>query len=271
MPHFLEHHIASGVGHFLVVDNGSTDESASILDGAPNVTRFASSKPYSEYKSAWREILADHYLVGKWALFLDVDELFIHPTWPIESLPSYVGRMQEKNYDCLLSVMVDMYPEGGLVEAPYLQGAPFIEYAPFFDTGNYRLDYYRAKQLRSRFPTPAVRIRGGARERLFHKHTMHHGTAFERSLNRRVFSISRSFRPNMVRRTIDSLARMLTERMDAGPGLPNMAKVPLLRWRQGCKFRGGVHRIDTRMNTAPDLSALLHFKYLGDFAERVTY
>ncbi|MDJ0637886.1 MAG: glycosyltransferase family 2 protein [Paracoccaceae bacterium] len=271
LPHFLEHHKASGIEHFLVVDNASTDDSAAILDNDPDVTRIPSSKPYSKYKSVWREILADHYLVGKWAVFLDVDELLIHPTWQNESLPDYSKRLDKSGYDCLLSVMVDMYPESGSEEEAYVQGTPFVDYSPFFDTGNYRLDYYRAKQVRTKFPTPVVRIRGGARERLFHKHTMHHGSAFEKYVNRKVFSMSRSFKPSILRRSIDTMTRLLTDRMDAGPGLPNMAKIPLLKWRQGCKFRGGVHRIDTRMNVAPDLASLLHFKYLGDFAERVVY
>lgn len=271
LQHFLDYHRSIGIGHFLVVDNASTDGSAEILDQAPDVTRFTSQRLYSECKSSWREVLSDIYLVGKWVAFLDVDELLIHPKWPQHSLPKYTEILDRSGYDCLLSIMVDMYPDEVAGNVPYRQGTPFLDHSPFFDTGNYRLDFYKARQVEHGYPTPVVRLRGGARERLFHQHTIHHGTPVEKWLCRKVFSLSRSFRPTTFRRVIDALARKFTERMDSGAGLPNMGKVPLMRWREGCKFSSGIHRINTPMKVAPDLGALLHFKYLGDFSERITY
>lgn len=270
LPHFLDYHKAHGIGHFLVVDNASTDGSSSILDNDPHVTRFPSQGPYSELKSLWREFLADHYLVGKWAAFLDVDELLLHPTSQNESLPDYVVRLETAGFECLLTVMVDMYPSEGDMTAPYEPGTPFLDHAPFFDTGNYRIESYTRGQL-ARYPTPAVVIRGGARERLFHRHPNHEGAWYDRMLNRLAFPMTRRFEPGLLRILADKVFRRLANRMDNGPGLPNMSKLALIRWREGSKFSGGPHRIDAAMKVAPDLGALLHFKYLGDFAERAAY
>lgn len=270
LPYFLKHHKESGIGHFLVVDNGSTDGSSDILRDDPDVTLFPSTKPYSEFKSIWRELLANHYLVGKWACFPDVDELLVHPTWQKESLPAYLARLDAHNYECLLTIMVDMYPSDE-EDTNYMPGQPFLDYAPYFDAGNYRLDYYRRKKLRSELPTPAVRFRGGARERMFHKHTMHHGVPFEVRLNKYIFPLTNSFEPKWTWRLLHNVFRPFLDRMVSKPGLPNMSKVPLIRWKEGCGFRGGVHRLTKKINVSPDLGALLHFKYLSDFSERVEY
>ncbi|MDJ0933089.1 glycosyltransferase family 2 protein [Breoghania sp.] len=167
LPDFLAHHKAAGVGRFIVIDNSFDDGSAEILDADPSVVRLPSAKPYSSYKSIWRRLVADRYLDGRWCLFIDVDELLIYPGWPEVSLPEYLRDVDKAGFEGLLSIMVDMYPDCPLSELRYEVGSSMIEAAPFFDVGNYRMELYTPAQLRE-FATPAVHVRGGARERVFH-------------------------------------------------------------------------------------------------------
>jgi len=270
LPYFLEHHKAAGIERFLVVDNMSDDGSTEILEADDFVTRIPSSRSYQECKSLWRELLADHYLADRWALFLDVDELFVYPGWPAKSLPEYCKNLEKAGHNCLLSFMVDMYPAAALSECRYVAGAPFLDAAPYFDTGNYRIEAYPARQLQD-WPTPPVHLRGGARERLFQDHVIHDDQWLDRTLINTVFSIGRGLNPGPLRRKFDSLAGRYINRHNTGLGLPNMSKVALFRWRPGCRFNGGVHRISEPMQLAPDVATLLHFKYFDDFGDRARY
>lgn len=269
LPFFLEHHKALGIGHFIVVDNGSDDGSGALLDADPQVTRLFTTRPYSEYKAIWRQVIADLYLDERWICFPDVDELLVYPGWPDRSLPEYCRMLDEAGYDALFTTMVDMYPDRPLSQCSYEAGQSFLSAAPYFDTGNYRLLPLRDKQLRG-WATPRFRVYGGARERLFHHHVAQSGSFLDRLAARIIFSIHRSPDPGRWRRKIDErAAARLDQAIDTLP-VPTMSKVPLVRWRLGTRFRGGVHRMDKAYNLAPDWGALLHFKYFDDFGEKVT-
>lgn len=270
LEHFLEFHKSAGIDQFLVVDNASSDGSSEILENDPAVFLFPSKAKYSECKSVWREMLADLYLADRWTVFLDVDELFIHPSWPRTSIADYCQRLDNHGFDCLMTIMVDMYPEGDLAKCHYVPGTPFLDVAPMFDVGNYRMESYSRKSL-SNWPTPPVHVRGGARERLFHSHVTHGGFWFDRAISHAVFGLDRSLKPTKARRLLDRLVSKWVNRADTGIGLPNMSKISIIRWPKGAKFRGGVHQMNRKMALAPDIGALLHFKYFDDFTKRVRY
>lgn len=270
LPYFLEFHKLAGVDRFLVVDNNSNDGSSEILEDDPAVVRFPSSSKYSECKSIWREVLADHYCLGQWTLFLDVDELFVHADWPDKTVGDYAHKLDVHGYDCLMTTMVDMYPEGDLKDCKYLPGTPFLDTAPMFDTGNYRMETYGKKSLIN-WPTPPVNVRGGARERLFHSHVVNDGTMLERLICKAFYGLNRSLEPSWKDFLLDKFVSKFVNRAGHGIGLPNMSKVSLLKWRRSGKFNGGVHRVNQKMDLAPDIGALLHFKYFDDFGDRAHY
>lgn len=270
LPYFLAHHKAAGVTHFLIVDNGSDDGSAAIMDADDAVTRFPSSRSYAQFKSRWRHILADRYLAGRWVLFPDVDELFLHPGWPTESLPAYCARVEAAGHDCLFTIMVDMYPTAPLADCRYEAGTPFLDVANHFDAGNYRMEATPRKIVRD-WPTPPVRVFGGARERRFYAHAARQGGLLDRALNRVLRGMDRDLHPGGLRRAIEKRALRRPDRRDADISTPHMSKVALMRWRQGARFNGGVHCISASMDLAPDICALLHFKYFDDFAARTRY
>lgn len=139
LPHFFEHHKRLGIDKFFVVDNASTDGSGELLAADPDVVHLHAPQAYAEFKSIWREVIADACLVGKWTLFIDVDELLVYPTWPHETLPDYCRRLNDRDFDALHATMVDMYPARPLTECRYNPGQNMLDVADWFDTGNYRL------------------------------------------------------------------------------------------------------------------------------------
>ncbi len=268
LPHFIEHHAALGVGHFIVIDNDSTDETAQILDGDARVTRLHTSNPYSEHKAAWREVLADLFCDGKWVVFIDVDELLIYPGWPDIDLKSYCALLETRNKNALFTTMVDMYPKEPLSKVQYQAGAPFLSVAPFFDRGNYRLIPLEPKAQKL-WPTPHYRIFGGARERLFSDGEDRIPRLVEEVVEKTVFNLKRrNLRPGKKRRKLDAWARKFIGEGKQKLSPPNMSKVPLLWWQKGTQFPGGPHRVSKAYAMSDDWGALLHFKYFDDFGAR---
>lgn len=268
LPYFIKFHTSIGVEHFIVVDNASTDDTAQILDADERVTRLYTTKPYSEYKAAWREVLADLFCVGKWVLFVDVDELLVYPGWPKSNLAQYCDLLASRKEDALFTTMVDMYPDAPLSKVNYEAGTSFLDAAPFFDTGNYRLVPLEPKALKT-WATPHYRVFGGARERLFDTGRERPLGLLQKIVMKTVFSLKRGdLRPNERRQVLDARAREFIRegKQDLAPA--NMSKVPLLRWRKGTKFPGGPHRVDKAYAMSNDWGALLHFKYFDDFAHR---
>ena len=56
--------------------------------------------------------------------------------------------------------------------------------------------------------------------------------------------------------------------MQANYHAPTVSKVPLVRWRKGMRFLYSTHSL-SHVTTAKVTGALLHFKFLSDFHDRV--
>lgn len=267
-PYFLEHHRKIGVSRFIVVDNNSSDGTGEYLDSQDDVVRIFTKESYKENKSIWRQLICDAYLEDRWTLFPDVDELFWYPGLSQFKIDRFTSYLDENGYQGVFTTMVDMYSAGPLSEINYEAGRSFLESCPFFDSSGYR--YVPLKGANGRaFNVPSRHLYGGARERLFHHSTRRKPNRLDRLLLETVFSV-RSKAPET------DLGRYLDRKMfkfvkNSLPGVdPLMSKVPLLKWKKGMSFSGGVHSVSTEIRLAPDWCALLHFKYLDDFKDKVT-
>jgi hypothetical protein len=63
-------------------------------------------------------------------------------------------------------------------------------------------------------------------------------------------------------------ARLFRERFDGNRRPPQISKVPLVRWGAGTRYLANAHHM-TPVPLAQTTGALLHFKFLSDFAARV--
>lgn len=161
LPFFLEYYRNLGIGHFLIVDNDSTDGSLDYLAAQPDVSVWHSSAGYKRARFGvdWLNWLQRKYAHGHWTLVVDPDEFFVYPfcdTRPLRALTDWLDASSIKSFSAML---LDMYPKGRLDEQPYEEGRDPLEIACWFDSGNYTM---RKNKLYGN-----LWIQGGPRSRVF--------------------------------------------------------------------------------------------------------
>lgn len=263
LPDFLRHHRELGITRFFIVDNGSTDGTATILDAQADVVRIPASKPFKDHKVLWRQAISDRYLAGKWVLTLDIDELFIFAGRPEAGITTLLRDLDREGAEGLFCSLVDMYSDRPMAELDYKPGERLIEACPYFDGTGYRL-MDRRRDLDT-FPTPFAYLYGGPRERMFS--TERQSTLVEQLATRTLFNARRT-------RPLGPAGRFLAKR--AARSLRNgrtepsavMSKVPLVKWQCGTTACPGQHIVGRKLRLSRQRGALLHFKYLQDFPEK---
>ena len=161
LPFLLAHNRRLGVGHFLVVDNASTDGSDRLLADQPDVSLWQTGASYkaSRFGMDWLTWLMLRFGHGHWCLTVDADEILIYPYWqtrPLQALTDWLDRQGRRSFGAM---MVDMYPEGPVSLGQHRPGDDPIDHLPFFDAGNYQV------QVQPRMRN--LWIQGGVRARAF--------------------------------------------------------------------------------------------------------
>ncbi len=141
LPYFLSYYRALGVGHFLIVDNGSDDGSRDYLAGQGDVSLWSSGHSYrkARFGADWMNWLLSRHGHGHWTLTVDIDEFFVYPycdTRPVRALTDWLDSYGIRS---LPAMMLDMYPKGPVGAAPYAEGQNPFEIADHFDSGNYMI------------------------------------------------------------------------------------------------------------------------------------
>ncbi len=161
LPHFLDYYRALGVGHFLIVDNGSNDGTSELLADQDDVSLWQTTRSYkaSRFGADWLTWLQLRHANRHWALTVDADELLVFPHQESDGLARLTAWMDAHGSAAMSAVMVDMYPKGPLGQVPYSPGTDPISVLNWFDADNF-------------FATPRKSIdadvlRGGVRLRAF--------------------------------------------------------------------------------------------------------
>lgn len=161
LPYFLDYYRQRGVGHFLAVDNGSTDGSDALLAEAGDVSLWQTTDSYkaSRFGVDWLNHLLARYGVGHWCLVVDPDEFLIYPhcdTRPLPALTAWLDSLARRSFSAML---LDLYGEAGIAETPYQAGQDPFRVLTHFDAGNYVLQKNALHQN--------IWIQGGPRLRAF--------------------------------------------------------------------------------------------------------
>ncbi len=161
LPFFLDYYRRMGIGHFVFVDNDSTDGSLDYLADQGDVSVWYTRASYkrARFGADWLNWLQRRHAHGHWTLVVDPDEFLVYPfcdTRPLRALTDWLDASSIKSFSAML---LDMYPKGRLDDQPYAEGRDPIEIAAWFDSGNYTLKKNRL--------FGNLWIQGGPRSRAF--------------------------------------------------------------------------------------------------------
>ncbi len=161
LPHFLRHHRALGVRHFLVVDNASTDGSDRLLSDQSDVSLWRTPASYkaSRFGMDWLTWLQMRHGHGHWCLTLDADELLVYPNWQTRPLPALTSWLDAEGRESFGALTLDMYPDGPVSQGVVAPEDDPIRHLCWFDAGNY--------QVRVQPRMWNLWVQGGARARAF--------------------------------------------------------------------------------------------------------
>jgi hypothetical protein len=162
MPHFLDYHRRLGIHRFFIVDNGSTDGTVDVLLGEPDVHVFSTDESYSASVCGVRwmnDLLATH-AVGRWALSVDIDELFAYPACEEVTLDRLAAYLEQRDEQGVQAFLLDMYGVGAIRDTMYTPGRAFLDVCPYFDGDSYVWDPAHPGYG----PVP---LYGGPRQRVF--------------------------------------------------------------------------------------------------------
>lgn len=164
LPYWLTYHRQRGIRRFLVVDNGSSDDTLPYLLGQPDVHVWRSLQSYhaANYGTAWLEVLLRQYGVGRWCLIADADELFCYPDADDTSLPELCRRLDRKGKRACTAILLDLYAATPIRDTHYAPGADFRAVCRYFDR---RFSHRRVQ--RHTLEGPQTIDVGGVRERVF--------------------------------------------------------------------------------------------------------
>ncbi|WP_082724781.1 glycosyltransferase family 2 protein [Paracoccus aminovorans] len=174
LPYFLAHYRRLGIGHFLVVDNASSDGSAEWLAEQPDVSLWRTEASYKESRFGmdWLNCLLRRHGSGHWCLTVDPDEFLVYPhhdTRPLQALTDWLDAGEIRSFSAML---LDMYPKGSLEAEPYRPGQDPFEIARWFDPANYT--------IRKNSEYGNLWIQGGPRGRAFFADNPQNGPALNK-------------------------------------------------------------------------------------------
>ena len=249
LPYFLDYYRRLGADRFLIVDNGSSDGTAGLLAPAPDVHLFSATGSFAAAGGgqAWLDGLLERHGAGHWCLTVDADELLCYPGIERTDLRGLCAALAREGAEAMSCMMLDMYGAGPLGAPGYVAGEPFLASCPWFDPAPYRRTDLAAA-------CPWFEIYGGVRQRVFYPRWHRPDAALR--LSERLYDFGSRFAAFRNNPAIQS-------RRIKRP--PNLAKVPLVRWRHGLRYLAVTHRISP-VRLSGGSGCLLHFKFLTDFA-----
>ena len=141
LPFFFEHYRNLGVGHFFMVDNGSSDGTLEYLKEQLDVTIWLTEHSYrlSRFGMDWLAWIMIKHGHGHWCLTLDADEILIYPNWTTRPLPALTDWLDRTGRISFGAMMLDMYPKGRLGQILITGEESPFKILKWFDSGNYTI------------------------------------------------------------------------------------------------------------------------------------
>src|SRR5215475_4167062 len=130
---FLEHHLALGVAHIVLLDNGSTDATIHLARRYDRVSILRTRCPYRKYETILKRYLVNRFARDRWSLFVDIDERFDYPYSDVINLGEVLAYLNEHSYTAVLAQMLDMFGDGPLDRLGSTPEDALEEKYPYYD------------------------------------------------------------------------------------------------------------------------------------------
>lgn len=141
MKKFLPYYRELGIGHFIFIDNLSSDGTDAFLAKQEDVTLYSAPFPYEHRRKAgWLLQAIQEAGTDRWYLGLDADEFFSWEGMEESSVPELIGKMERQGMGTCRMIMADMYPSGPLMDRTRENDSFMDDYVYFDDAFSYRLD-----------------------------------------------------------------------------------------------------------------------------------
>jgi hypothetical protein len=139
LPVFVDYYRRLGVGHFLVVDNGSSDGLMDWAQSQPDVSVWHTTASYrdSAFGMLWLNDLLRRHGRGHWCLVVDPDEFLVYPMMETRSLGALARFLEDDQRACLHTLLVDAYSDRPLEATRLGEGDDPFAVCPFFDRDGY--------------------------------------------------------------------------------------------------------------------------------------
>lgn len=175
LPYFIDYYRQKGVGHFLFIDNGSTDGSSDYLGDQPDCSTWYTDASYknSNFGIHWTNYLLHKYGVGHWCITVDPDEFLIYPHSETRNLIELTDYLISNGQEQMFCVLLDMYSDRKVSDTTYIRGQDPLDVCPYFDANG-----YTQKENASYGDNF---IQGGPRRRVFFRDAPSHAPAINKT------------------------------------------------------------------------------------------
>ncbi len=251
---FFDHHRRLGVEQFVIIDDQSTDGTREWLAAQPDCVVLESPHRYGEEIAlagaggerrlragiAFKTLVPQKYLAGRYAICLDADEYLVLPEG-VASLGELIDLLARHDVASVAASLVDFFPATlAEMERPrdFATAEAMLDAHPYFDA------------------VPIVGWRAGK--------------AGVQRINES--ATARLFRQHRVKKVPDAMAaapRWLNRRLPFRYPETSVLKMPIVRWDAGVEYLNS-----HRTNVPPSdrvLVGLAHLKFTYDLARRMDY
>ncbi|TMV10691.1 glycosyltransferase family 2 protein [Arenibacterium halophilum] len=161
LPFFLKYYRDHGVSHFLIIDNGSSDDTVSYLSDQPDVSLWSTQAGYkaSHFGIDWVNWLCRRYAHGHWTVVVDPDEFLVYPFCDTRPIPALTDWLDSSGIRSFSAMLLDVYPKGPINQHVYRAGDNPLDVSSWFDPGNY--------SIKRNWEYGNLWIQGGPRARIF--------------------------------------------------------------------------------------------------------
>ena len=159
---FIDHHVKIGIKNFVLIDNGSSDESVDIIKQYNNdfkIDIWSTNDAFDSFKSCgWRQRMLVYYGINRWYLNLDIDELFVYSGIEDGGINEIIKYAHQNKFQAIESIMLDTYSDKPILSSDNVELANIQKIYKYIDRNTY------TKVANEKYK---YRIFGGPRNRKF--------------------------------------------------------------------------------------------------------